>query len=116
MELSKPHILFVCGRNRWRSPTAQRLYANDSRVIARSAGVSGSSTHQISAADIEWADLILVMEDEYASWIRRNFRALRLPPVKSLGIADEYEFMDAELVELIQNGVEPYIDQIVNVS
>ena len=82
----------------------------------RSAGVSSRSPHQISQVDIEWADLILVMEDEYASWIRRNFRALRLPPMKSLDIADEYEFMEAELVELIQNGVEPYIDRIVNVS
>src|SRR5512139_3631699 len=37
---SRPHILFVCGRNKWRSPTAERLYRNDNRIEVRSAGVS----------------------------------------------------------------------------
>jgi len=107
--LSKPHVLFICGRNKWRSPTAERLYRNDSRLEARSAGISSKSPHQISAADLEWADLILVMEEKYASWIRENFRALSLPPMKSLDIPDEYEFMDNELVELIRSSVEPFI-------
>jgi predicted protein tyrosine phosphatase len=34
------------------------------------------------------------------------------PPIKSLDIPDEYEFMDNELVELIQTGVEQQISQI----
>ena len=34
----KPHVLFVCGRNQWRSPTAARIYANDQRIEVRSAG------------------------------------------------------------------------------
>jgi len=108
-KLPRPHLLFVCGRNRWRSPTAQRLYANDSRVEARSAGVSARSPHQVSSADIEWADLILVMEEEYAAWLRRNFQKTNLPPMKSLDIPDEYEYMDEELVELIRNSVEPHV-------
>ena len=70
--MGKPHILFVCGRNRWRSPTAERLYRSDPRLEARSAGVSDKSQHRISAADIAWADLILVMEAEYGAWIRKS--------------------------------------------
>ena len=107
--MSRPQILFVCGRNKWRSPTAERLYRNDRRIQVRSAGISSKSPHQISTADIQWADLILVMEENYSSWIRENFRALNLPPIKSLDIPDEYEFMDDELVELIRNSVEPHI-------
>jgi predicted protein tyrosine phosphatase len=102
----KPHILFVCGRNQWRSPTAERLYRNDARVAVRSAGVSQKSPHPISSADIAWADLILVMEEKYAAAIRERFRRSRLPPIKSLDIPDEYQFMDEELIELIRSGVE----------
>jgi len=29
--MEKPHILFVCSRNKWRSPTAEAIYANDDR-------------------------------------------------------------------------------------
>ena len=103
------HVLFVCGRNRMRSPTAERMYRDDARIQARSAGTGGSSPHQISIADVEWADLILVMEEEYRAWIKQNFRAMRLPPIKCLDIPDVYRYMDAKLVELIRESVEPLI-------
>ncbi len=74
MDNPKPHILFVCGRNQWRSPTAERIYRNDARIAVRSAGVSEQSPHRISTADIAWASLILVMEERYASAIRSQFR------------------------------------------
>ena len=108
----KPHILFVCGRNRWRSPTAERLYRADPRLDVRSAGVSPKSRHQISRADIEWADLILVMEADYGTLVRGQFRQMALPPIKSLDIPDEYEFMDEELMAAIKSGAEDYIDRI----
>jgi|SRR5579859_4496675 len=108
----KPHLLFVCGRNEWRSPTAERLYRADPRVAVRSAGVSAESRHAISRADVDWADLILVMEAEYGTWIRGQFRALALPPIHSLDIPDEYEFMDEELIAAIHSGAEYYIDQL----
>lgn len=108
----KPHVLFVCGRNQWRSPTAERLYCADPRVDVRSAGVSAKSRHQISGADIEWADLILVMEASYGAWVCDQFRKLALPPIQSLDIPDEYEFMDDELIASINSGAEHYIDQL----
>jgi predicted protein tyrosine phosphatase len=111
-ESSRPRILFVCGRNRWRSPTAERLYRNDSRVAVRSAGVSEKSPHRISGADIAWADLILVMEERYADALREQFRRSALPPIKSLDIPDQYRFMDEELVELLRSGVEHHIGML----
>jgi predicted protein tyrosine phosphatase len=103
---TKPHILFVCGRNLMRSPTAARLYANDPRVEVRSAGVSEASRHQLDRKDLAWADLILVMERKYAARLRKTFRDLDLPPVESLEIPDEFAFMDGELVRLIREGTE----------
>jgi predicted protein tyrosine phosphatase len=105
----KARILFVCGRNQWRSPTAQTIYKNDPRVEVRSAGVSEKSRHQISSADVGWADLILTMEKEHKSRIQKLFKGQRLPAIQSLEIPDEYQYMDEELMELIKSGSEPYI-------
>jgi predicted protein tyrosine phosphatase len=102
----KPHILFVCGRNQWRSPTAARIYANDQRIKVRSAGVSPGSMHQVTNQDIEWADLILVMEQKHKARLQGTFRDLKLPVIESLEIPDEYQFMDEELVGLIREGTE----------
>ena len=38
------------------------------------------------------------------------FRDLELPPIESLDIPDEYEYMDEELVDLIRSGVEHHIN------
>jgi predicted protein tyrosine phosphatase len=103
-------ILFVCGRNRWRSPTAERLYRDDGRVSVRSAGVSGKSGHEVGRPDLEWADLVLVMERKYATRIRSTFGPhMELPPIESLDIPDDYKLMDPELITLIKESVEPHI-------
>lgn len=109
---SKPHILFVCGKNQWRSPTAERIYRNDQRIEVRSAGVSGKSKHPISNADIEWADLILVMESGYKSRILGLFRDHSLPAIENLDIPDEYQYMDDELIEIIESRVEFHIQRL----
>jgi predicted protein tyrosine phosphatase len=103
-------ILFVCGRNQWRSPTAVRVFRDDARVAACSAGVSSKGGHELSGADLEWADLVLVMERRYLARIRSGFGGrMDLPRIESLDIPDEFGYMDPELVALIRSSVEPYI-------
>jgi predicted protein tyrosine phosphatase len=102
-------ILFVCGKNRWRSPTAEKIYRSDPRIQVRSGGVSSGAKHQVSQKDIEWCDLILVMEQKHKKYICERFKSLVLPPIYSLEIPDDYQFMDEELIELIKTGTEPYI-------
>ena len=101
-------ILFICSRNQWRSPTAERIYARDSRVEVRSAGTSSSARRRVREADLEWADLVLVMEHEHKR------RLQRLGPsgvrIEVLDIPDDYAAMDPELVELLTERVEPLID------
>jgi predicted protein tyrosine phosphatase len=110
----KPHFLFVCARNRWRSPTAEHLYRNDERIEVRSAGLSEKSPHPISETDIRWADLILVMEADQISRITGKYRHLKLPRIANLDIPDEYEYMNDELIDLIRSGVEYHINGFVN--
>ena len=110
--MSELNLLFVCGRNRRRSPTGAAIYNNDPRLTARSAGVSKASEHQISRNDLHWADLVLVMESRYRSRILREFRDLPdLPKIVSLDIPDDFEFMDDELVELLRSGTEHYVTE-----
>jgi predicted protein tyrosine phosphatase len=99
-------VLFVCSRNRWRSPTAERIFRDSQVIEARSAGTSASARHQLSIRDLEWADIVLVMETSHRERIRETLgRQARNVPVKVLGIPDEYEFMDPELVEEIRRQV-----------
>lgn len=112
----QPHILFICGRNQWRSPTAARIYANDQRIEVRSAGVSSKSMRKVSKHDIEWADLILVMEQTYKSRLLGTFRDLQLPVIDSLDIPDEYQFMDEELINLIREGTEFYLNRRLGIE
>ena len=115
--MNKPHVLFVCGRHQWRSPTAEAIYRNDPRLIIRSAGVSSKSRHQITYEDLGWADLVLVMERKYKSRILGTFRDHpNLPNIVSLDIPDKYERMDPELVSLIQGGTEFHLKQQFNIE
>lgn len=113
---SKPRILFVCGRNQWRSPTAERTYRNDQRIEVRSAGTSPKSRRQVAEKDLRWANLVLVMERGHKLWIVETFRGIRLPPIESLDIPDEFGLMDEELIEMIRSGVEPHIQLLVGTS
>ena len=110
MRPAKPRILFVCGRNQWRSPTAEEIYRRDPRLDVRSAGVSPSSRQRINEKTLHWASLVLVMERKHAARIREQFSYMdELPPIESLQIPDEFVFMDPELIRLIREAVEPII-------
>ena len=102
-------VLFVCSRNQWRSPTAEVLFRRDDRVEARSAGTVASAKRRINERDIEWADLILVMERKHAATLRRQFPHIDKAALHILDVPDEYKFMDEELVELIRLAAEPLI-------
>lgn len=107
MEESPQRILFVCGKNLRRSPTAAAIFRNHPGLEVRSAGVSEKSRHRITEADLRWADLVLVMERKHAARIRESFGTMNpLPPIRSLDIPDDYEFMDPELVELLRGALE----------
>jgi len=104
-------VVFVCGRNRWRSPTAEQLYRNDPRLDVRAAGVSSSAKRRLSAKDLAWAELVIVMEKQHGARIRDQFRSEpNLPAIESLDIPDDFEFLDPELVRLIRTGTEQILD------
>jgi len=58
----------------------------------------------LSPEQIEWADLILVMEKSHRTKLSKKFREyLSGKRIVVLGIPDEYDYMDPVLVELIKS-------------
>jgi protein-tyrosine phosphatase len=99
--IERPNILVVCGRNKRRSRTAEYIFKNDNRFNIRSAGLSPKSDRKISEKDLNWADLVLVMETRQRAKVRELYLNLELPDIEMLNISDDYEFMDEELVLLL---------------
>ena len=109
------NVLFVCSRNKWRSPTAEKLWRRASGISVRSAGSSRQAIRTISIGDIRWADIILFMEDKHKSRVSAEFRQeVRHKEIHVLDIPDDYQFMDPELCEIILQKtsviLEPFVD------
>jgi len=97
------HILFVCSQNKLRSPTAEQVFAARDDLDVASAGLNHDAEQPLGAEQVEWAELIFVMEKAQRSKLQRKFRAqLRGKRVVCLDIPDEYEYMAPELVALLQ--------------
>ena len=84
--------------------------AGDQRIEVRSAGVSPQSAHRVSQRDLEWADLVLVMEPDHKARLRDMFKDIQMPPIESLDIPDDYGYMDPELIALIREGTETWLN------
>lgn len=106
-------ILFVCARNQWRSPTAEQIFSERPDLEVRSAGLSPKSPRRLSQKDIEWADIIMVMEQEHKIRILEKFQDNNenVPPLYVLNIPDNYQFMDPELVSILLVEVEGIISR-----
>jgi y4mF family transcriptional regulator len=97
----RPNVLVLCGRNKKRSRTAEAIFKNDARFGIRSAGLSPKSDRKVTEGDLRWADLVLVMEHKQRGKLHSQFPGLQLPPLEVLQIADDFAFLDPELVSLL---------------
>ena len=96
-------VLFVCGRNRSRSPTAENVFGDYPDVETASAGTSPDADTPLSDELVEWADIIVVMEPAHRRKLSSQHRAsLKNKRVVCLDIPDKYDFMDPELVRILK--------------
>ncbi|HUE91646.1 phosphotyrosine protein phosphatase [Pseudomonas sp.] len=104
------NVLFICSRNQWRSPTAETVWRKHPDISVRSAGTNPSARRTVSAVDIHWADVIVVMEQKHKNRLVAEFtRLLEHKPIYVLDIPDEYKYMDPELVEMLEESVSSYL-------
>jgi predicted protein tyrosine phosphatase len=103
-------VLFVCSRNKRRSLTAEKLFSADVSLDVRSAGTEDSARIKVTEGHIGWADMIFVMEKRHKDRLRQKYsEALSGKPCICLFITDDYEFMDSELVELLETKVREHL-------
>lgn len=104
------HLPFICSQNRLRSPTAEQVFGDRPGLETASAGTNRGADNPLSAELVEWADIVFVMEKQHQRKLSDNFRAqLRDKRVICLGIPDDYEFMQPELVDLLEAKVARYL-------
>ena len=104
------HILFVCGRNRARSPTAEQVFADYPGIEVASAGTSRDADVPVTAELLEWADIVFVMENSHRAKLSSLFRgSLQNVKVVRLDIPDDFAFMDSKLVALLKTKVGRYL-------
>ncbi len=97
------HVLFLCSRNRLRSPTAEHVFSNDGRIEVASAGLDHDADTACSPELLEWADIVFVMEKDHRAKLSRRFKPyLKHAKVICLDIPDKFAFMQPELVELLK--------------
>ena len=104
------NALFVCSRNRLRSPTAEAIFASWDNIETDSAGTSPDADVQVSADHIAWADTIFVMEGRHRTLLSKRFqKQLQGKRLICLEIKDKYDFMQPELIEILQAKVGRHI-------
>ena len=104
------NVLFVCSQNKLRSPTAEQVFADWPGIEVSSAGTNNDAENPLSEEQIEWADIVFVMEKAHRNKVQSKYRsALKGKRIICLDIPDDYDFMDPMLVQLLKAKVPPYL-------
>lgn len=104
------HVLFLCSRNRLRSPTAERVFADWPGIAVASAGLAPDADTPLTPDLLEWADLVLVMERVHKTRLSSKFgKHLGRVRVICLDIPDDYDYMQPELVALLNAKVPQFL-------
>lgn len=96
--------LFICSRNRLRSPTAEQVFSSWPDVETDSAGLAADAEVPLSPEQIDWATIIFVMEKAHKNRLSAKFKSrLNGKRVICLDIPDDYAYMQPELIKLLES-------------
>lgn len=106
----KKRILFICSQNKLRGPTAEAIFSDHPTVEVDSAGLNNDAEVPLSQEQIQWADLVLVMETAHKERLNRKFKnVLARKRMAVLNIPDDYDYMDPSLIKLLKARCAAYI-------
>ncbi|MEM5566096.1 phosphotyrosine protein phosphatase [Psychroserpens sp. AS72] len=109
-------ILFVCSANKQRSKTASDYFSEKlSSFEFDSAGTNHKicnkeGTQPLTENLMEWADLVIVMEEKHRQIITKNGGSHFRRKIKVLHIPDHYSYYQKELITLLEEKAEPLIE------
>ncbi len=96
-------VLFVCSRNKLRSPTAEKVFSGVPGLDVDSGGLSSDAEIQLSADQVTEADIIFVMEKRHRALLTKRFGSrVQGKKIVCLGIPDKYQYMDPVLVSRLK--------------
>jgi predicted protein tyrosine phosphatase len=103
-------FLFVCSQNKLRSPTAEQIFSVRTDIEVSSAGTNHDAENPLDAEQVEWADIIIVMEKQHRNKVQQRFKsALKSKRIVVLDIPDEYEFMDDRLIKILKTKMQGHL-------
>ena len=103
------NVLFLCSKNKLRSPTAEHIFADHPAIEVDSAGLSRDAEIRLSPEQIHWADLIFLMEKVHRKKLNQSYQKhLKGKRLVVLNIPDNYPYLHPELIELLQKKCDPY--------
>lgn len=104
------NVLFLCSQNRLRSPTAEQVFAQWPGIETSSAGLTHDAENPLTPELLQWADVVFVMERAHRNKLSTRFRAhIDGKRIVVLGIPDDYAYMQAELVTLLEAKVPQHL-------
>ena len=79
----------------------------------RSAGTSDEAMVTVNQRMLEWADVVFVMDDRQCAALRDMFPGHpALDRLVCLDIDDNYHFLDPELITLLRDRTQPYLERL----
>ena len=99
--------LFICNQNKHRSKTAELVFQR--KGLVKSAGLHGGK--RLTKKELEWADVVFVMEEEHRHEIAKRFPTEYLRKrIVNLDIPDIYTFNQPALVKILEHKVKEWDD------
>lgn len=86
------------------------MFASWAGIETDSAGLSNDAITVLSSEQIDWADIIFVMEKAHRNKLSKRFKHhLGGKRVICLDIPDDYDFMDPALIRLLETKAGPFL-------
>jgi predicted protein tyrosine phosphatase len=102
------NLLFICNQNKNRSKTAEEIM--QSNFNTKSAGLFNDKP--VEEQTIEWADTIIVMEEQQRLEVAKRFpREYLQKRILNLNIPDMYKYNQKELKERIRKNMKKLIKE-----
>ncbi len=70
-------LLFVCTRNKLRSPTVEQVFGGREGLDVASAGTNRDAGTPLTAELVAWADIVFVMEKAQREKLQARYKAVR---------------------------------------
>ncbi|MFD2824449.1 phosphotyrosine protein phosphatase [Lacinutrix iliipiscaria] len=112
------NILFVCSANKQRSKTASDYFSE--KLLDFNFDSAGTNhkicnkegTQPLTMELMNWADLVIVMEEKHRKLIVENGGSEFGKKIKVLSIPDKFKYYQKELIDLLEQKVKPLMINI----